>query len=155
MSNSQDNNTAQPNINSLDKLGIEAWIKLNQENPELFNQLSRELLESTLKNTAPQNEMRLRGLQFQIDSQKKLAKNPMQACIKISEMMWEKVGELCTAIESLDSLIKNTHKPETHSKQVSSKSRPGFKKISDKQAQNKGTVICMQSFKSLLSPEPV
>ncbi len=58
-----------------------------QENPEALERLRREHVEALIESAPEALKPRLRGLQFQIDSQRRLARTPLQSCINISRMM--------------------------------------------------------------------
>jgi len=74
---------------------FETLLTLAKEQPEELERLRLEEVELII-NQAPENSRRrLRGLQFQIDSQRNLHRDsPMGACMKISQMMHESFSEL-------------------------------------------------------------
>lgn len=74
---------------------FDTLLKLAKEQPEELEKLRLEQVDFII-NQAPENcQRRLRGLQFQIDSQRKLhCDSPMGACMKISQMMHESFAEL-------------------------------------------------------------
>ena len=61
-----------------------------QDLEALLNAEVRKVIDSAEGKT----KQRLRGLQFQIDAQRKLAKNPMDALLRIYSMMQDSVVEL-------------------------------------------------------------
>lgn len=67
---------------------------LAKQNPQEFEALRAKLC-SELINSAPEPQRRrLRGLQFQVDMERRKATTPMAACIRISEMMHTSFEEL-------------------------------------------------------------
>lgn len=72
-------------------------MKLAQDNPEKLEAYRQEQIEKLI-NEAPENsQRRLRGLQFQIDAQRKIHHDsPMGSCMTISKMMHESFSELRT-----------------------------------------------------------
>lgn len=70
-------------------------VKLAQTDPEGLERLRKSEIEKLI-NQAPANcQQRLKGLQFQIDAQRRIhADSPMGACMKISIMMHESFSEL-------------------------------------------------------------
>lgn len=63
-------------------------------NPEAFEEIRRQHIESFL-NTVPQEKRRrLTGLQWKIDQIRNLANTPMSACIQISNMMRDSLNRL-------------------------------------------------------------
>ncbi len=55
--------------------------------PERLDELLQQEIEGLIDRVSPQQQMRLRGLQFRIDCQRQLAKNNMDSCIRIAAMM--------------------------------------------------------------------
>jgi hypothetical protein len=70
------------------------WRELYQRDPQAF-EARRLAWINELIDSAPQDQQRrLRGLMFQIDAQRQLASNPLDACIRVSSMMWERFADL-------------------------------------------------------------
>ena len=78
-----------PELPSFDELK-----KLAEKDPKEFEALRKELCEKTIESSASSMQKRLRGLQFQIDMERRRAKTPMASCIKISKMMHDSLHEL-------------------------------------------------------------
>lgn len=55
--------------------------------PERLDELLRQQIEGLIDRVRPEQQQRLRGLQFRIDCQRQLAKNNMDSCIRIAAMM--------------------------------------------------------------------
>lgn len=72
-----------------DKLAIMA-----EQHPEKFEALREALIEETIATAQASSQRRLRGLQFQIDMERRKAKTPLAACIRISHLMHESLEEL-------------------------------------------------------------
>lgn len=54
---------------------------------------------------APDNQrQRLKGLQFTIDMERRKAKNPVQSCMRMSQMMHERVTDLCDSLNDFSTL---------------------------------------------------
>ncbi|MBX2807905.1 MAG: DUF3135 domain-containing protein [Cellvibrionaceae bacterium] len=70
-------------------------VKLAQTNPEELERLRQTEVEKLIGQAPASCRQRLRGLQFQIDAQRRIhADSPMGSCIKISVMMHESFAEL-------------------------------------------------------------
>lgn len=65
------------------------WAALAKDDPEAFEQRRRALIEATIRKAKPENQHRLRGLQFRVDMERVRTRTPLAACGRISEMMWE------------------------------------------------------------------
>ncbi|MFG0835418.1 DUF3135 domain-containing protein [Aeromonas bivalvium] len=63
--------------------------RLAASEPQLLETLLYEQIEAVIASAGPDQQRRLRGLQFQVDCQRRLAKNPIDSCIRIVNMMQE------------------------------------------------------------------
>ena len=68
--------------------------ELAQRDPEGFEILRAELIEARIRSISGCNQHRLRGLQFVIDAQRRLAGCPMKALLIIQAMMYDSFLEL-------------------------------------------------------------
>lgn len=70
-------------------------LKLAQEDPEKLEAFRQEQVEKLIAEAPEGRQRRLRGLQFQIDAQRKIHHDsPMGSCMSISKMMHESFAEL-------------------------------------------------------------
>ena len=67
---------------------------LAQNEPEQFEYIRSQLCLQLIERAPLKVRQRLRGLQFTIDMQRQLAKNPLDACIRVSKMMHESLSQL-------------------------------------------------------------
>ncbi|NOX75708.1 MAG: DUF3135 domain-containing protein [Gammaproteobacteria bacterium] len=67
---------------------------LAQDDPESFEAVRRQCIESFIQSVSEKKRQRLTGLQWQIDQRRELARNPMASCIAISNMMWDSLHNL-------------------------------------------------------------
>ncbi|MCY0966825.1 DUF3135 domain-containing protein [Parathalassolituus penaei] len=72
--------------------------KLAASNPEQLEKLRAQLIEDTISKAPEQYQRRLRGLQFQIDMERRRARTPMASCIRISKMMHDHLHQLRTTV---------------------------------------------------------
>lgn len=68
--------------------------KMAEQNPNALEELRQQFVNDLIDNAPPDLQRRLRGLQFQIDAQRRIHKTPMAACIKLSQMMYDSFSEL-------------------------------------------------------------
>ncbi len=64
---------------------------LAQESPKDFEKMRQELIEQTINQATPSCQEKLRKLQWRIDMERKRAKTPLGACIRIYDMLLEMV----------------------------------------------------------------
>jgi len=70
-------------------------VKLAKENPDQLEAYRQEQIENLINEAPASSQRRLRGLQFQIDAQRKIHQDsPMGSCMSISKMMHESFTEL-------------------------------------------------------------
>jgi hypothetical protein len=91
---------------------FDQWMKLAKEDPETFEKQRLDIIQTVINEAPAQMHQRLNGLQWRIDGEIKLAKNPMDACLKIYQMMMDSVyqpGGLLEALTMTDSLTKSSN----------------------------------------------
>ena len=84
---------------------FEHWTALAKADPQGFEARRAEEIAALIARGSPQNQARLRGLQWQIDTVRSRAKNPLAACVRIFDQMWESVyGErgLLETLQAVD-----------------------------------------------------
>jgi len=64
---------------------LNEWFKLAEEDIEAFEVEREKLLKAFIESGC--NKRQLNGLQFRINMERRRAKNPLDACIRISKMM--------------------------------------------------------------------
>ena len=74
-----------------------AWA---QKNPELLDQWLDQQVEDIIKNAPEKHRRRLRGLQFQIDMERKKSHTSMACCIRISQLMYDSFFDLQEALKN-------------------------------------------------------
>ena len=75
---------------------------LAENSPEKLEHILRVNIAAILDKASESQRRRLQGLQFQIDAQRKLAKNPVDACVRISRMMHDSFIKLNTALNNFN-----------------------------------------------------
>lgn len=76
-------------------------MKMYKSSPEALEALRLKLIEEVILSAPEEKQQRLRGLQFQIDAQRSMAKNPIDATIRISRMLQDSFVKLRAALEVL------------------------------------------------------
>ena len=66
---------------------FDTLLAIAQQDPDAYERFRHQQVEAAIRSSTHTAQARLRGLQFQIDSQRKLHPCPLGACIKISQMM--------------------------------------------------------------------
>ncbi len=97
------NNKIAPSHESLD---FDLWSRVAREQPGRFEEMRRAAIDEVIAKAPREQQRRLRGLQWRIDQERRLAKSPLGACIRISHMMWESVsapGGLLDSLKRLES----------------------------------------------------
>ena len=68
--------------------------RLAKEEPENFEALRQQLIEAAIGEAPEDKQRRLRGLQFQVDMERRRSRTPMAACLGISKMMHDSLFPL-------------------------------------------------------------
>lgn len=89
-------------------LEYKQWVEMAENDPELFERLRRRAIEEVIEKAPESNRQRLRCLQWRIDQERNRSKNPLGACIRISQMMWESVAGRGGLLDHLSKLKSGT-----------------------------------------------
>jgi len=87
------------------------WATLATDDPGSFETARQLMIDSLIESAPEPRQIRLRGLQWQIDQVRARTPNPMGACVKISGMMWQKVLGPNGLVEHLEALGNGGHAP--------------------------------------------
>ena len=80
---------------------FDAWMALYKKDPESFEKQKKDLVQEVINQAPEKMQRRLNGLQWQIDTEVKLAKNSLDGCIKVYQMMMDSVYEPGGLLEAL------------------------------------------------------
>ncbi len=81
-----------------------------KDNPDEFEHLRQQMIDEIIDGAPERSRRRLIGLQWRVDQERLLARTPMAACIRISNMMWESVvgeGGLLEKLNNANELSVN------------------------------------------------
>lgn len=73
------------------EMNFDTWSELARNDPEAFESMRLAAIEAVIAEAPEANRERLRRLQWRIDQERRLARTPMAACLRISRMMWHSV----------------------------------------------------------------
>jgi hypothetical protein len=85
-------------------IDFDNWAELARSNPDGFEARRAQAIEDMISGMPMHKQERMRRLQWKIDQVRNQAGNPMAACIKLSEMMWDSLlgpGGLKDVLERL------------------------------------------------------
>lgn len=80
----------------MDDFDFDEWALLARTAPDEFEQRRRALIEIEILRS--DNVRRMRGLQWRIDLERSRARNPLDACVRLSNMMWDSFMDLNHAL---------------------------------------------------------
>jgi hypothetical protein len=93
---------SQNEVFNVEMPSFDEMVRLAKTDPEALERIRLQLIEDTIADAPEACHRRLRGLQFQIDMERRRAGNPMGACVRISKMMHD---SLYTLRQTLNSAI--------------------------------------------------
>jgi hypothetical protein len=64
------------------------WSNLAKSDPERFEKERKRAIEEVISRAPTEHQQRLRQLQWVIDGERKRAKNPIDAMVRLQKMMW-------------------------------------------------------------------
>ena len=72
--------------------------RLAEQQPEALEALRQHMVQQLIDQSPQRLKHRLQGLQFRIDMERQRCKTPMAACLKLSGMMHDSLGDLQSAL---------------------------------------------------------
>ena len=69
-------------------IDFDTWAMMAKERPDDFEVMRQAALEAFFARVPTDHRDRLRRLQWRVDQERRLARTPMAACVRISRMMW-------------------------------------------------------------------
>lgn len=95
--------TAAPQLSV--QFDFDEWSALAKSDPAAFEEKRLALIEEFLRDLPEYDQKRLRGLQFRIDMERRRARTPMAACLRLSAMMWDSLLGSRGLKNALDALV--------------------------------------------------
>jgi hypothetical protein len=68
---------------------FDEWAEMARDDPDSFEQMRLAAIEDYIGGVPCEQQERLRRLQWRIDQERRLARTPLNACIRLSRMMWD------------------------------------------------------------------
>lgn len=89
----------------------EALSKLASDDPTAFEALREELVSTCINNAPERLHQRLHGIQFRVDSIRRLSRSPLGALVKIQALMWRSFLDLDRKLNAFPQMVKNAAAP--------------------------------------------
>ena len=89
------------NTSRIPPFNFDNWATLARENPQLFEFKRRNIIERAILQALPQRQERLRCLQWQLDQIRSTSRSPLSACLRMQQMLWEKLAGEAGLLASL------------------------------------------------------
>ncbi len=90
-------------------MDFDAWSAMARSDPKAFESMRLAAIEAAIASAPAARRERLRRLQWRIDQERRLARTPMAACLRISRMMWRQVLGPGGLNDRLDDLRRVAH----------------------------------------------
>ena len=72
-------------------IDFDTWSAVARTDPQTFEEMRLAAIQAAIDSAPEANRERLRRLQWRIDQERRLARTPLAACVRISRMMWHRV----------------------------------------------------------------
>ncbi len=95
---------------------FDEWAEMAREDPASFEQMRLAAIDQYIESVPEDHRQRLRRLQWRIDQERRLARTPMNACLRISRMMWDNLlgrGGLRERFLELGGVLRGAQAPGT------------------------------------------
>jgi hypothetical protein len=93
---------------------FDEWAELAKNDPSTFEQMRLAAIDRYIESAPYHSRARLRRMQWRIDQERRLARNPLNACLRMTRMMWDSVlgrGGLREHFEHLNGLLGGAKHP--------------------------------------------
>jgi len=97
------NHSTSEKVNSKWDFDFDEWHALSQRSPEEFEIKRQQLCQQIIDDAPLKYQRRLKGLLFQINMQRRKSANPLDSCIRLSNMMWKSFNELFDQVKQVSS----------------------------------------------------
>lgn len=101
----------------LEHFDFHEWMTLAHSDPDAFEKQRKRVIDEAIAQAPQHMQARLHALQWRIDMERSRASNPLSACIRLSNMMWETVCGKKGLMAAIGNLTGSTHFPR-HSANV-------------------------------------
>jgi len=108
-SNHAKTGSSKKRLDKLPEFNFNEWLTLHKSDPVAFEE-KRELWINAVINSAPEKyQRRLNGLMFKVNAIRRQEKNPLQTCIKMSDMMLDSLSDLGFFLGDLSYTLQGGH----------------------------------------------
>ncbi len=70
---------------------FDEWAELANSDPGAFEKMRLAAIDRCIQDLPVSQQQRMRRLQWRIEQERRMARTPMNACLRISRMMWDTV----------------------------------------------------------------
>lgn len=88
---------------------FEYWSNLFKTDPERFEVERKAEIEKVIASAPPKRQQELRQLQWRIDMERRMAKNPTDAMVRLQRMMWRQFYAEDGFVFAVKQLVKVCH----------------------------------------------
>ncbi len=96
----------------IESMDFDALVELARKDPAAFEALRQDLIEGFISKAGPAQQRRLRCLQWRVDLERKRASNPMAACVRLNQMMWDSFAGENGLRDAINDLHARKPRPE-------------------------------------------
>jgi hypothetical protein len=82
---------------------FDEWADLAKSDGDAFEQRRLAVVAAAIERSSPRQRQRLRTLQWRIEAERRRTRTPLQACLRLSSMMWD---SLLSSQAHLDTLLQ-------------------------------------------------
>jgi len=107
-----------------DDFDLDEWQRLAVEDPLEFERRREAAIRAVIEQAPPEHQARLLRLQSRIDLERRRAKTPLGATVRLQSMMWERFAALRAALLTLTGEQLPSEEPAQRSAQVLQFPRP-------------------------------
>jgi uncharacterized protein DUF3135 len=107
-----------------DDFDVDEWQRLAVEDPQEFERRREAAIRAVIEQAPLEHQARLLQLQFRIDLERRRAKTPLGATVRLQSMMWERFAALRAALLTLTGEVQAGEEPPARNAKVLQFPRP-------------------------------
>ena len=97
----------QTRLGLIDLPSFDTLAELAREKPDELERLRQSITRDVISSAPSHMQERLNGLQFQIDMERRRSPSAVSACVKLSSMMHQSLGQLREVLSNPEEFLRN------------------------------------------------
>lgn len=89
---------------------FDQWAALSRSDPQAFEHLRAQVIDAYCQEMEPQHRPWLDSIRWRIDMERARARSPLQCCLKLSSLMWDRFFDLNEMLQTGKTPLENANR---------------------------------------------